>query len=64
MSARNRYIMLELTPEEAEAVKDAVVERIGRLRDLEMAAGAECFSARKKMLGYVIEAIDAATTGE
>lgn len=54
----NRYIMLELAPEEAKAVKDAVMERLGRLRDLEQAAGMECFSGRKAMLKYVLESLN------
>lgn len=54
----NRYIMLELTPEEAEAVKDAVMERLGRLSDLEQAAGMECLSRHKAMLKYVLESLN------
>lgn len=54
----NRYIMLELTPKEAEAVKDAVTERLGRLSDLELACGMECFSGRKAMLKYVLESLN------
>lgn len=56
-----KYIMLELTAAEAEAVKDAAAAHISYLGNLERMVGQKCFRNKKKMLAYVIETIETAT---
>ena len=48
-----KYIMLELTAEEASDVADAIAERISRLHDIELAVGEECFKPTKDRLRAV-----------
>lgn len=61
MQDDKRYIMLELTAAEAEAVKDAAAAHISYLDNLELNVGRNCFRTKKRILAYVIETIETAT---
>lgn len=51
-------ILLGLSREEAEAVRDAIDNRIAQMCTIERTAGVECFAITKERLRRVLQEID------
>lgn len=56
--SRHECIILGMSREETEAVRDAIDNRIAQMCTIERTAGVECFAITKERLRRVLQEID------